>query len=104
MKIRTLLLICWLILTLAGIFSFASKAQASSSFELTHPGQPGPLFSETNLAPLDSVTKQITVKNLTSSTQKFALNLQNLLGVPDAKLATVLAVDISRGGNSIYNS
>ncbi len=104
MKFRTLLLIFWLILALIGIFSFASKAQANGSFELTYAGQPGPLFNETNLAPLSSVTKQITVKNLTDSSQKFALNLQNLLGTPDEKLAAVLTVDISRGGNSLYNS
>ena len=62
------------------------------------------MFNETNLAPLDSVTKQITVKNLTSSTQKFALNLQNLLGTPDEKLAAVLTAEISRAGNILYSS
>ena len=104
MKIRTLLLIFWLILALIGIFSFVSKAQANGSFELTYIGQPGPLFNETNLAPLDSVTRQITVKNLTSSTQKFALNLQNLLGVPDDKLAAVLTAEIIRDSNILYSS
>lgn len=103
-KIRTLLLICWLVLALAGIFSFASKAQANGSFELTYPGQPAPLFNETNLAPFDSVTQQITVKNLTSGTQKFALNLQNLLGTPDEKLTSVLTAEISRAGTIIYSS
>jgi len=104
MKIRTPLLIFWLILALVGFIGFVSKVQANGSFELTYFGQPGPLFNETNLAPLDSVTKQITVKNLTTSSQKFALNLQNLLGIPDEKLAGVLTVDISRGGDSLYNS
>lgn len=104
MKIRTLLLIFWVILALVGIFSFTSKAQANGSFELTYTGQPGPLFNETNLAPLDSVTKQITVKNLTDTTQKFALNLQNLLGTPDDKLAQVLTAEISRGGNILFTS
>jgi len=85
-------------------FSFASKAQANGSFELTYPGQPGPLFNETNLAPLDSITRQITVKNLTSSTQKFALNLQNLLGVPDDKLAAVLTAQIIRDSNILYSN
>ena len=103
MKFRTLLLIFWVILALIGIFSFSSKAQANGSFELTYPG-PGPLFNETNLAPLDSVTRQITVKNLTTSTQKFALNLQNLLGTPGEKLAAVLTAEIIRDSNIIYSS
>lgn len=101
-KIRTLLLILWLILALTSFLGFASKAQANGSFELTYAGQPGPLFNETNLAPLDSVTKQITVKNLTGDSQKFALNLQNLLGTSDAKLADVLTAEIIRDSNIIY--
>ncbi len=101
---RTPLLTLWLILVLTGVFGFASKVQANSSFELTYVGQPGPLFNETNLAPLDSVSKQITVKNLTGSSQKFALNLQNLLGNPDDKLADVLETQIIRDSNILYNS
>lgn len=103
-NIRALLLIFWVIFALLGIFSFTFKAQANGSFELTYDGQSGPLFNETNLAPLDSVTKQITVKNLTSSSQKFALNLQNLLGTSDCKLAEVLETQIIRGSNIIYSS
>ena len=81
MKIRTLFLIFWIILSAVGILSFAGKSKAEASLELTYTGQPGSLFNETNLAPTDSVTKQITVKNLTVDTQKFALNLQNFLGI-----------------------
>lgn len=103
-NLRTLLFIFWVIFGLIGIFNFASKAQANASFELTYTDQPGPLFNETNLAPNETVAKQITVKNLTDSPQKFALNLQNLIGVPDNQLADVLTVDISRAGNSLYNS
>lgn len=103
-KIRTLLLVFWLPIILASIFSFASQTRASGSFELSYPGQPGPLFNETNMAPLDLVSRQITVKNLTASTQKFALNLQNLLGTPDEKIAAVLTAEISRGSTIIYSS
>lgn len=101
---RTPLLIFWVILALIGLFSFALNAKAAASFEFDYPGKPGPLFSETNLAPLDSVTRQITVKNLTGDTQKFALNLHNLLGAPDEKLAAVLTAEIIRNSNIIYSS
>lgn len=103
-NLKTLLLIFWLILALIGLFSFTSKTHAAASFELTYDNQSEPLFNETNLAPLDSVTKQITIKNLTSSSQKFALNLQNLLGTPDEKLAAVLEAQVIRDSNIIYSS
>lgn len=104
MKIRTLFLVFWIILSAVGILGFANRTQASFNFELSYPGQPEPLFFETNLSPLGSVTKQITVRNSTTDTQKFGLNLQNLLGTPDGKLDTVLTADISRGGILLYSS
>lgn len=103
-RTRKFIIFVWIIIAFLGIYSYVSKAQAGASFELTYAGQPGPLFNETNLAPLDSVTKQITVKNLTDSTQKFGLNLENLLGTPDEKLASVLQAEISRVGNILYSS
>lgn len=99
------LILAWLIIALLSIFCYVSPAQAASPiFTLTYPGQPGPLFTESNWAPLNSVTKQIGVTNNSDSTQKFALNLQNLLGAPNGQLAQVLVLEISRASNVLYTS
>lgn len=104
-KTKSLLFASWLgcLVMLIGFFAFIPHAQAGPTFELSYAGEPGPLFSVTNLAPLNFVTKQITVKNFTGETQEFGLNLKNLLGTPDEKLAKVLTAEISRAGNIFYS-
>lgn len=105
LKLKNLLLIVWFIIALISIFLYVPRSYATSpNITLTYVGQPGPLFSETNIAPLDSVTKQITVANNSINTQKFALNLRNFLGTSNAKLATVLKTEISRDSNILYTS
>jgi len=95
-KIKKFLIPIWLIVAIIGLFFSYQKAQATTpTFTLTYAGEPGPLFNETNMAPLDTVTKQIQVTNNSDQTEQFALNLHNLLGVSNAKLADVLSVEVS---------
>lgn len=103
-KTPPLLFACWFgfLILLVGTFAFIPSAQAGTTFELSYPGEPGPLFSVDNMAPLDFIIKQIVVKNSTGETQAFGLNLKNLLGTPDEKLAKVLTTEISRAGTIFY--
>lgn len=98
--IKKSLFFLWLLALLIGFTNFIGHAHATAGdFSITYAGQPGPLFNETNFAPLDSVTKQITITNNSSSAQNLALNLQNLVGVPDGQLAGVLKLEVLRTGN-----
>ena len=56
----------------------------------------GGLFYEINMKPLDSSTKQVTVKNKSDQIRKFAVEIDQLVGYEP--LASVLTLDISRGG------
>jgi hypothetical protein len=95
-KIKNILIPFWLIIAIVGLFFSYQKAQAGTpTFTLTYVGQPGPLFNQTNLAPTNTVTKQIQVTNNNSQTEQFALNLHNLLSTPKTKLAEALSVEVA---------
>jgi hypothetical protein len=102
MKISNILILIWIMVAIVGTVSYALPSQASGSLEISYPGKPGPLFHEMNMAPKESVTKQITVKNNTKNTQKLSLNLKKLVGTPDKKLAKVLTLKITRGGDVLF--
>lgn len=87
----------WILLVTCSLFFYATTVKASpTDFSLSYVGQPGPLFTETNLAPGDIRTKTVQVTNNSSNDKKFGLNLTNFYGSSNQKLASVLDYHLSR--------
>jgi hypothetical protein len=88
----------WLMVLVISFLSFVGRVSATSSnLELNYPGQPGPLFSETNWAPGSTATKTISVTNNTDISQDFGIKISELIG--DTNLAGVLTVQIKKDSN-----
>ena len=83
-------------------------AFAASTVDVSYPGAPGPIFSETNLAPEDTVTKTVTVtSNSTVNEQfKFQVSATTPIGILADKInIRVVNIDtaIEKYNNSLTN-
>lgn len=82
-KFIPFLKIVLLIFASIGLFSFSLKASAATintgHLEITYPGS-GAVFSEMPLAPGASVSKLITVTNISDAVYSFALSTNNVSG------------------------
>ena len=94
------------------LFSFAflfmnmvisqSHAKAmNSDLTITYPGMPGPLFSLSNIKPLDSFSETVSVTNNSSSDQMFTFRISSVVG--NTPLADVLILQIKRGSDLLLS-
>lgn len=83
----------WLFLAFLGTLWFVNDIKAqNNNIEVIYPGKPAPLFSETNLAPEQKITKQITIRNNYSAPQDLGIQTLN---INDSDFASVLMLEIS---------
>ncbi|MCX6806875.1 MAG: hypothetical protein NT135_02020 [Candidatus Berkelbacteria bacterium] len=96
MKSKFILL--WLVLSFLAVFCFCSKVNGQSNeINLIYPGNPSPLFSETNWSPGQTTTKSITVINNSSSEQNLGIQILNIsnLGLAPFVILQVLSPSIN---------
>lgn len=92
----------WLFLAILSTLWFAQKVKAeTNNIEIIYPGKPAPLFSETNIAPKQKITKQITIRNNYSTPQDLGIQTLN---ISDPDFGSVLMLEISNPATLLSSS